>query len=1027
MMKLSNLTVAQLNVLLRNNELAISGNKAHKVAALMEFLGTDEVELQEVPSVEPWEQPFNQLQELVLSLANSVKSIEIALKPATRASDNDEGEAERIVLVTEGGAGAPEPSPQRSLPMQLVRATSVPEVVGVLPEFDPLRKTMTAQQFVTKVEQLQQVYRWKNETVLLAVQHKMKGIAKNWLDAQPVFGSWSDFVRMLLQDFPYTVTAADIHRELAARRRKPNEPLIEYFYEMLTIGRRGGVDEESINSYIINGLNDSALTRTLLAMNVRTCNDLRQSIESLRATTQASGQRFAQNVTSSDVSPVSAEDKGKRVKCYNCNVYGHYAAKCPQPQKKLRCSKCSKVGHDAKKCTAADPKHTVAKIECNVSTQQKSPPIVEEIECEGVKYQALVDTGSDHSLIRTTAAINSEHKTPTFQRLQGFGGSVVEVTQVIDTAIKLKDEVIKAKLYEVPDSMLNYDLLLGRDVLCGHDRRLIIDAGSMMLQIKNAQQFNVNEGLQDDGKQTVFKLLTDYDDCFSEGISTLGRSKTTTMSIEVTTPSPIVGRRYQVPFAKQQELSSILKELLANEVIRPSTSPHAASVVLVTKANGESRMCVDYRALNAVTIRKHFPMPVVEEQLSKLSGGRFFTTLDMTSGYYQIPIKEECKKYTAFLTHEGLYEHNVMPFGLVNAPMIFQEMVVKMISTLKSRNKVVSYVDEVIIATSSCEEGIAVLEEVLDAVRRDGLTLRPSKCQFLSNEVRFLGHEISSSGIAPGEMKTQCIKEFPRPTNVTQVRQFLGLTGFFRKFVGRYSQLACPLTMLLKKDISFQWEKQQQEAFIKLKEAITSKPVLTLYDPGKQHEVHTDASHVGLSGILFQCENEGEKPVFFYSRQCSVAETRFPSHELEVLAIVEALTRFRMYLLGKPFTVVTDCNAIVTTKAKTPLLPRIARWWLKLQEFDFKTKHRQGHKMQHVDGMSRAPCLPPTECQTVAEHVLAVTTEGSSDWVFAMQMQDKQLQEIVSMLMSSSASAKQIQHDYELHKGRLYKIFGFIV
>ncbi|XP_036334497.1 uncharacterized protein LOC118745068 [Rhagoletis pomonella] len=262
-------------------------------------------------------------------------------------------------------------------------------------------------------------------------------------------------------------------------------------------------------------------------MNVRTCNDLRQSIESLRATTQASGQRFAQN-----------------------------------PQKKLRCSKCSKVGHDAKKCTEADPKHAVAKIECNVSTQQKSPPIVEEIECEGVKYQALVDTGSDHSLIRTTAAINSEHKTPTFQRLQGFGGSIVEV---IDTAIKLKDEVIKAKLYEVPDSMLNCDLLIGRDVLCGHDRRLIIDAGSMMLQIKNAKQFNVNEGLQDDGKQNVFKLLTDYDDWFSEGISTLGRSKTTTMIFEVTAPSPIVGRRYQVPFAKQEELSSILKELLTNE------------------------------------------------------------------------------------------------------------------------------------------------------------------------------------------------------------------------------------------------------------------------------------------------------------------------------------------------------------------------------------------------------------------------------------------------------------------------------
>ncbi|XP_017489445.1 PREDICTED: uncharacterized protein K02A2.6-like, partial [Rhagoletis zephyria] len=809
MVKLANLSVAQLNTLLRENDVSVTGNKAHKVAALMAALGTDEVEVQELPTVEPWEQPFSQLQELVLSLANSVKAIEVSLKPALTTQDSADDEQAEALAATENGARAPEPLSYQDRPTQRSHTHTITEVVGVLPEFDPLRKVMTAQQFVIKVEQLQQVYKWKKEIVLLAVQHKLKGVAKTWLDAQPVFGSWQEFVQMLLRDFPYTVSSADIHRELAARRRKINEPLIEYFYDMLAIGRRGDVDEESINSYI--------------------------SLENLRISTQGGGQRTILGVNSADVSNGAAEDKGKRVKCYNCNEFGHIAAKCPQPQKKLRCSKCSKVGHDARKCSA-DSKHTVAKIDGNNGVQQQVPPIIEEVECEGSKHKALIDTGSDHSLIRKSATVTKANHMPTYQRLKGFGGSTVEVLRVINTQIKLADKVISAKLYEVPDRMLNRDMLLGRDVLCGHDRRLIIDSGSMMLQIKSGTQFNVSKDLQQQQQQEVLKLLNEYDQCFSEGISTLERSRTTTMDIGVTTESSIVGKQYQVPFAKQCELSRILRELLDNDIIRRSTSPHAASVVLVTKANGESRMCVDYRALNGVTVKKHFPMPVVEEQLAKLSGGKFFTTLDMTSGYYQVLIQENCKKYTAFLTHEGLYEHNVMPFGLVNAPMVFQEMMVRMVSALKNRDKVISSVDELIIATSTCEEAMLVLREVLEAVKKDGLTLRPSKCRFLANEVIFLGHNVTETGISPGKAKTICVEEFSQPTTITQVRQFLGLTGFFRKFVEGYSYLPIPLTMLLKKDGCFQWGASQQKAFERLKEAITSKPVLTLYDPLKQHE-----------------------------------------------------------------------------------------------------------------------------------------------------------------------------------------------
>ncbi|XP_067624938.1 uncharacterized protein [Eurosta solidaginis] len=340
---------------------------------------------------------------------------------------------------------------------------------------------------------------------------------------------------MLLRDFPYALTSADVHRELSARRRKPSESFIEYYYIMLTIGRQGDVDEQSINSYTIDGLNDNGLTITLLAMSLRTSNELRQSLESLRSTAERRGQRNILYGSSSEHSLVTVDTKEKQVKCYNCNVYGHVAAKCPQPQNKQRCTKCSKVGHDAKKCSA-ESKHTVAKIGGNENIQKMVPSIVEEVECEGRKYQALIDTGSDHSLIKKSGVWFSANRMPTYQRLKGFGGSIVDITYVVNTKIKFADQVISAKLYEVLDNMLNYDFLLGRDVLCGQNRRLIIDSGSLVLEIKSGIQFNVNKNLVQKQQQEVLKFLNDCDECFAEGISTLGRSKTTLMDIRVTTP-----------------------------------------------------------------------------------------------------------------------------------------------------------------------------------------------------------------------------------------------------------------------------------------------------------------------------------------------------------------------------------------------------------------------------------------------------------------------------------------------------------
>lgn len=1025
--KLNSLKVAQLNELLRERNLPQSGNKADKIAALMALCGSDEVEIDDNESQDDFrgfdeaETNENSMQRQMAELRSVVMSLAQSVQQLTVNSGRSEGTTSRTHVQNCG-----------SLPPSGNQATTtntsgcLKDYIVMLPDFDPINQTVTSTQFIDKIEKLRQMHAWSDQTSLFAVHHKMKGVAKMWIDALPIVTTWEEFKRVFFKDFPCRVSIADIHRELMSRRRTPGESLVQYYYSMLAIGRKGDIDDQSIVSYVINGLNDNGLTRTLLAMNLQTCNELLRSLEGLPTTTvvmrkvQQSGDDEGRNVN------VTSGARSKGPKCFNCNNFGHISTNCPQPQRRLKCTSCSKVGHEASQCKSKGT--NVAAMSGDPSVES-CPPVMKEVTINKEKFLGFVDTGSDFTLIKESAVPVNANCKPTLKRMKGFGGSVIEAKGMVECDIMIDEDLTKVSIFVVPDELMPYDVLLGRDVLCKQDKRLTIEYGILKVEAAETNKFDIGEDIGEGHKDTLNNLLMSHKECFAENLEDLGRCKNTCMEISVSTDTPVVGKRYQVPFSQRQTLSDIIDKLLRCGIIRQSNSPYAASVLLVKKSNGESRMCTDFRALNAVTIKKQYSMPVAEEQLSLLAGNKYFTTLDMTSGYYQIPIKEECKKYTAFITPEGLYEYNVMPFGLTNAPMVFQEMITQIIRRLDHRKNIVSYVDEVIIPSKTVEDGIQVLTEFLATVQEEGLTLRPTKCSFMRKTVNFLGHIISSEGISPGEEKTKCIKEFPRPGNVSDVRRFLGITNFFRKFVHNYSHIAMPLTRLLKKDVQFSWQAEQEEAFEVLKSKITSQPLLTLFDPGKEHEVHTDASAIGLSGILFQADGEGTvlRPVFYYSRRCSEAESQYTSHELEVLAIVETVERFRIYLLGKLFRIVTDCNAVATTKATTPLPPRIARWWFKLQEFDYTMVHRSGAKMTHVDGMSRSPTLPPIETETVADKVLVINA-NVNDWLYQLQMSDAKLRNIAKVLSGCSAAddgeCAQIRTDYFMENGRLFRKIG---
>lgn len=529
----------------------------------------------------------------------------------------------------------------------------------------------------------------------------------------------------------------------------------------------------------------------------------------------------------------------------------------------------------------------------------------------------------------------------------------------------------------------------------------------------------IGDKVAEKDKLRLLALLNEYRDCFALSVDELGLTPITEMHIKLTDDSPVSYKPYRLPFAERKIVRDMIDNLLANDIVRESNSPFASPIVLVRKKNNDYRLCVDYRALNKKTIKDRYPMPVIDDQLDRLSGKKYFTSLDLASGYHQIPVAESSRHLTAFVTPDGHYEYTRMPFGLVNAPAVFQQMINKALGP-KRFELAIPYLDDLLSAASNIEESLEKLESILNLLRGANLTLNLNKCHFLQSSIDYLGYEISENGLKPGIKKTQAVSDFPTPVNVHQVRQFVGLASFFRRFVYKFASIARPLTQLTKTDISWTWGPEQQSAFDEIKARLVSRPVLALYNPEYITEVHCDASKVGMGAILLQKVDETSplRPVAYYSRQTTKDEQFLHSYELETMAVVAAMKKFRVYLIGLQFKVLTDCSALRATLSKRDLVPRIARWWLQLQEFDFTVEYRPGHNMQHADALSRNPLsdedLPSLE-------IMNIRTE---DWLHTVQMTDPKLRHIKDILKTEDSDMKDIVNNYILKNDRLYRKVG---
>ena len=456
-------------------------------------------------------------------------------------------------------------------------------------------------------------------------------------------------------------------------------------------------------------------------------------------------------------------------------------------------------------------------------------------------------------------------------------------------------------------------------------------------------------------KHQVMELINEYRDVFVGSDGKIGRTNYIQHHIR-TEPGtkPIASRPYKVNYKNREVITKQIDEMLDKGIIQPSASPWAAPVVLVPKPDGSKRFCIDFRALNKVTILEQFPLPNIRQSLEIFGSKRakLFSTLDLKSAYWQVEMCPESAEKTAFITQEGQWEFRVLPFGLAAAPFTFSRLMSEVLKGLLW-HKCLVYLDDIILWSASFSEHLEVMREVFERLRKAGLKLAANKCSICREKVKYLGHYISAEGVQVNPKTISAIKDYPIPTNVTQVRAFLGLAGYYRRYCRGFAKIARPLHYLLKQDVQFEWKEEQQQAFDTLKEMLSSAPLLAYPRADIPYILYTDASREAVGYVLSQKHDGEEKVICYGGKSLSPCESNYSITELEFLAAAYAVEDCEDYLRGAKFTIVTDHVSLSGYIQKTELKGKMARRRQALLEYDFDIQYWPGRVHNNADALSR--------------------------------------------------------------------------
>ncbi|GBG89026.1 hypothetical protein CBR_g48635 [Chara braunii] len=453
----------------------------------------------------------------------------------------------------------------------------------------------------------------------------------------------------------------------------------------------------------------------------------------------------------------------------------------------------------------------------------------------------------------------------------------------------------------------------------------------------------------------VVRLLDEFADIFKSPNGVVpGRPISHEITLEVSAVPP-KGCIYRMSEEELEVLRAQLDDLLAKGWIRPSSSPYGAPVLFVGKKNKDLRLCMDYRKLNAQTVKNAGPLPCIDDLLERLGCAMYFSKLDLKSGYHQISIQPNDRYKTAFKTQYGHFEWVLMPFALTNAPATFQAAMTNEFCAMLDRFVLV-YLDDILVYSRSLEDHLGHLRQVLETLRRAKYKANRDKCEFVRQELEYLGHFVTPEGISPLSDKIQVVQEWPEPRDVTDVRSFLGLTSYYQRFIKGYSKIAAHLNKLQCENRPFDFEEEARGSFFALKAALLSAEVLRIYDPLAPTRVTTDASGYGIGAVLVQHDGVDWHPVEYFSKKVPLVHSIDDARKKELLAFIHALKRWRHFLLGRSqFRWVTDNNPLVFYKTQDTVNSTIARWMAFIDQFDFFPDHIPGKSNRFADAISRRP------------------------------------------------------------------------
>lgn len=879
-----------------------------------------------------------------------------------------------------------------------------PSVERTLPEFDPGSLTgLTAVQWVKKVESLANIYRWDRPTLLCYAVGKLKGAANFWLQGiEGEINDWESFKAKLLKGFPSYVDDADIHFRLSTKKKKQSDSYESFIYEMKAIASRGSISNQALLKYIINGIDDKELAKLLAVQQFADAHELLTRIMQYEATFR--GNKKKDNTVPNQTVPNTNKTVLNPIKCFNCGEEGHKSLNCKNKHKGAKCFACNEYGHKSTECPKKNKQNTNNNAQSVLLTETKiNGSCNKQVTVQNVKMNALIDTGSAVNLIKNECFLKisvSRLQAPTAV-LFGAGNHQLDTLGKFEAHVDIDDSSFYTIIHVVPDHVIPIDVVIGNELL---------DNAEL---IKTREIFKIRK-LQDQLMliDVCEKELDIGNRKFCEEINSLVKAynpqnrKQTEIETRLilTDEIPVYQTPRRLPIKERNEVEKQVTTWLEEKIIQPSCSDFASPVVPVKKKDGSTRVCIDYRKLNRKIIKDRYPLPNIDDQLDKLRDAKIFSTLDLKNGFFHIPVAVESRKYTSFITHCGQYEFLKTPFGLCNSPAVFQRFINHIFKDLIVTNVVLAYMDDLIIPAIDYKEALDRLKTVLDRAEEYNLQLSWKKCKFLKDRISYLGYVITNNTKLPSEEKTKAVVNYPRPESIAQIQSFLGLTGYFRKFIADYSIIAKPLSDLLKKNSKFVFGEQQEAAFELLKRKLSDGPVLQIFSYEAETELHTDASKEGYGAVLLQRNPEDKllHPVYYMSRKTTDAEKNYCSYELEILAVIEALKKFRVYLLGIRFKIMTDCAAFQLTMNKKDLSTRVARWILLLEEFDYTVEHRPGVRMKHADALSRNP-------------VVMVIQDGLINALRAAQERDESVKAILKILQN------QEYEDYVTQNGLLYK------